>query len=322
MKNTVGLFLLSATFALTQAEVAIKHFGWANVDYGYASNAVYSDSNGNDRLGTAQLALGVKATQDNLTFVGVIGSDALSFGGSSGTIGIKDAFIDWSKICGTGFGASFGAQPFLFGLKSNGYPGDRSLMPSVEFGVEGTMGVSHQAGPSIKLRYDIMDKATVTLGLFDTDKTGKAGSSVINNQFVDIIFHDAGIPGLYGFAGYEMAYVDGTVDESKPIMDGGLGFKMPLFDVSGEYIRMAKEWAGTADDESYIVAELTVNPLTNLSLYGDYSMADQKDVSTIRTGVTYKSHEALTWILEYSMDMIKGSGSKPMAIIGRANFAF
>ena len=314
--------LVGSLVAMTQAEVATKHFGWINVDYGQGNAPVYSDSMGNDALGTAQMALGTKATVDNLTFVGVIGSDAMSFGGAGGKIGIADAFIDWSKIGGSGFGASFGAQAFLFGLKANGFPGDRSIQAGVEFGGAGGKKVSQQAGPSIKLRYEIMDKATATVGLFDTDVKGKAGSSIMNNQFVDITFHDLGVTGIYGFAGYERVYVGGLDDESKPIIDGGLGFKMAMFDISGEYIMMDKAWAGTKDDESYIVTELTITPMPALSIYADYSMADQIEASTIRAGVTFKSHEALTWMLEYSTDMVKGTGDDPMAVIGRANFAF
>jgi len=312
---------MSALMSVAQAEIVAKHFGWINADYGWGNNPVFSDSMGNDRLGTAQLALGTKASLDNWTLVAVIGSDALSFGGSGGAIGIKDAFIDWSKIAGTGLGASFGAQPFLFGLKASGFPGDRSLRGSVEFGADGSKAVSQQAGPSIKVRYDIMDKATATVGLFDNSTKGNPGSSIINNQFVDVTFHDLGVPGIYGFAGFERAYLGGPIDDSKPIIDGGAGFKMPMFDVSGEYIRMDKDWAGTADDESYIVAELTVMPTAALSLYGDFSAADQIDVKTIRAGGKFKANEALTWVLEYSMDMVK-VGDSPQAVIGRANFSF
>jgi hypothetical protein len=317
---------LAAAAALSSAagDLVVKPFGFANVDYGTGNDPVFNDTAGNDALGTAKLALGTKVTQDNLTLVAVIGAGASTFGNLTDAIAIRDAFIDWSKIAGTGLGASFGAQPFLFGLKANGFPGDRSIRGSVEFGGGGAKAVSQQAGPSIKLRYEMMDKVTVTVATFDNGNgnAGGAGSGIANNQFADIAFHDLGVAGLYGFAGFERAYLGGPIDDSKPIMDGGLGFKMAMFDVSAEYIRMDKDWAGTADDESYIVTELTVTPVQAATLYADYSRADQLDVSTVRAGVTYQSHPALTWVLEYSVDLPNGAKENPMAVIARAHFGF
>jgi hypothetical protein len=320
VKNLICSTVLAAAIAQAGAEVAVKPFGFANVQYGVGNDPVFKDSSGNDALGTSKLALGTKVTSDNLTFVGVIGAAASTFAGLTDVIAIRDAFIDWSHIGGTGLGASFGAQPLLFGLKSSGFPGDHSLRPSVEFGGAGGMAVSQQAGPSVKLRYEMMEKLIVTLGAFDNGAMGKTGSSPANNHFIDLTFHDLGVTGLYGFAGFERAY-SAPDDESKPVIDGGLGFKLKMFDVSGEYIMMDKALTGTADDESYIVAELTVMPMEALSLYGDYSMASELEVSTIRAGVTYQSHPVLTWVLEYSTDLMK-AGDNPQAVIARAHFAF
>ena len=325
----IGIALTLGSMA--HADMALKHFGWLNADYGYSTD-LYADSNGSDQLGAAQLALGTKATLDNVSLIGVIGADAMSNGGSQtgDHIRIRDAFIDWDKIGGTGLGASFGAQPFLFGLKASGYPGDRSIRPGIEFGGAGAVAVSRQAGPSVKLRYNAMDKATFTVGAFDNSGNNRVGavtpgygSGIVDNQFADLSFHDLGVAGAYGFVGFERAYVGGSVDESKPLFDGGLGYKQAFFDLSAEFIFLDPDFAGTADTENYLVAELTVMPVSKLSVYADYARADQLEAQTVRAGVTYQSHDILAWTLEYSMDGRKAAaGGDAQGVNARAHVGF
>ncbi|OYZ22957.1 MAG: hypothetical protein B7Y39_06815 [Bdellovibrio sp. 28-41-41] len=195
------VFLLVQNFALGAAfDVQSSLFGYMRGTYGNGSR--YGQLQGYDRIGLAQFAVGVAATvQDNYKFVGLFAADVLSDGkGDGASVGIKDTFVEIEKIGASDFGISVGAQPFLFGLKSNGYPGDHTIQPSIEymklFGPTSdpsaptrdgrSFAVSQQAGPSAKLTYSLNKDQIFVLGVFDTSENAPAmnrGSAVHENIF-------------------------------------------------------------------------------------------------------------------------------------------
>ena len=98
MNHKTSILLLASLAILRSVEaITLEPFAWMNVDYGYSVD-YYGEENGRDQLGTAQLALGTKATYENLAFIGVIGADRFSILGEGPVIAIRDAYIDWSKI--------------------------------------------------------------------------------------------------------------------------------------------------------------------------------------------------------------------------------
>lgn len=302
--SKLGIAILTIMSIVTALGAQVNHFGWVHADYGYGKDR-YGDANGGDRLGVTQLALGIKSVRDNLTLIGLIGANALSGPGSTGAIGLQDAFIVWDKIGGSQFGISVGVQPLLFGLKPNGYPGDRSLIPSLEYGGAGGMAIAQQAGPSIVMNYAVAEGSTLFLGLFDhssTNLAGTEGSSLFTNVFAQAKFTKLGVEGLYGVVGFESRYVGGAVDGSKPVFDAGLGIKVNQIDVSAEVISLDKGMSGTAGNELYVIAEITYDASPESKIYFDWGKAKEMDVQTIRAGTAYNFTRNLTGHLEYSMD--------------------
>ena len=322
--------LVSLAMARSAEAITLDPFAWMKVDYGFSKD-YFGEENGKDQMGTAQVALGTEANYENLVFTGLIGADRLSILGEGPIFEIRETYFEWNKVGGTNLSASFGVQPFLFGLKATGFTGDRSLIPSLEFSPMGpdSFVVSSQTVPSVKLRYDFMDNAILTVGAFDNNLTNAFrgappdnGSNILDNQFAYLRVHGGGwLAGLYGFAGTERAYVGRDVDETRYVFDGGLGFKIPLVDISGEYISIPEAIAGTEDRETLLVGELTAMPGDQYSAYADYSTALESKVQTLRFGVMAKSHDILTWIFEYSLNIPNGQ-ENTQGYVGRALIAF
>lgn len=305
--NIFSLLLLGSTASYTQ-EVNLKLDigGFIRTDYGNGDR--YSKSGGEDTLGVSKAALAVKGKYQNVDSVFVIGTENMTNNTTAtGDVTVKDAFLVWKDIAGSKFKLSVGAQPILFGLKPNGYPGDRSLQGSIEYGGAGAFAVSNQAGPSIIAHYDFTPVTNLSFGAFDTDETTSTpkttdGSTLSQNLFAQIRSKDFFIKGLYGAIGYENRYVGATIDSSKPIFDIGLGFKNTLFDLSYEYIALDKNITNTTDDERYHIVELTVNPTKKLSLMLDWANADELNVDTIRAGFVYWINDRFDFHAEYSKD--------------------
>lgn len=288
--------------------------GWIRADYG--SGDRYPEEDGEDRLGVSQAALLGKWMHKNVEGILLLGGTNLTADDTDGDgdIGIKDAFIIWKEIGGSDFRLSAGVQPLFFGLKSNGFPGDRSLQPSLEFGGGGGFAVSQQAGPSVLLHYDATESLTITGGVFDTSSstaeyfrnTGLGridGSSIDSNYILQVkLDPHRGDHGFYLFAGIAGRYIGDEIDSTKSILDFGFGYKHRRFDISIEAIQLDEAFLRTADDEIYAIAELTVFATERLRFYFDYAMADETEIETLRAGFKFDILPKLTFIGEFSDD--------------------
>lgn len=306
----------SVACAAEEAKPSISVDGFIRADYGNGDR--YSQARGEDRLGVSKAALGITATYEDIQGVFVAGTERLTDGNSDndGNIDIKDAYIVVGAGKETGFSFSAGAQALLFGLKPNGYPGDRSLQPSIEYGGAGAFAVSQQAGPSIIGNYKFSPKLSLRFGAFDLDAdnaTGIApptdGSELTDNLFVLARGEDLIIPGLYAAAGVESIYVGGAINDSQMIFSAGVGYKLGIFGASLEFVQLDGEIVGVTDNEQYVVAEFTVLPNSEWTVYADYSMADELDADTLRVGASYQLRKYLGLSFEYSQDSFDRTGA-------------
>ena len=286
--------------------------GWIRADYGTGDR--YDEADGEDNLGVSQAALLGKWVKENVEAILVVGGTNLTADDDpdDGDIGIKDAFIVWREMGGSRLTLSAGVQPLLFGLKANGFPGDRSLQPSIEFGGAGGFAVSQQAGPSVILSYQPRDVVGFRFGAFDTSEStaeyfamsglGRIdGSSISKNYFAEVELGRRE-KGLYGSVGYAARYVGAEIDSSEPILSAGIGFRGARFDLSLEAQQLDQALTRTLDDELYSIAELTIYPTDTVRLYFDYGSADELDVETLRAGVKVSILENFLFVAEYSQD--------------------
>ncbi len=162
----------------------IDIFGWINAEYGRSSSPeTIGDSKGKDRLGIQQSALGLRVSKDKYKGVIAIGGDNLSNGDGDGSnYAIRDAFIVYDNTEEGNFKFSVGAQPILFGLKPNGFPQDRSIRGSVEYGGAGGFNIGFQGLTSAKFDYYISN-FEVNAVVFDTNESSgnNNGSSIDQN---------------------------------------------------------------------------------------------------------------------------------------------
>ena len=313
------LAIAAATVHADQFPGEYEIGGWIRADYGNGDR--YADADGEDNLGVSQAALLGKWTYENLEAILLLGGTNLTADSTDGDgdVGIKDAFIVWREIGGSGLTLSAGAQPLLFGLKPNGFPGDRSLQPSLEYGGAGGFAVAQQAGPSVILSYAAGDRVTLRGGLFDTSSSTAAyfeatglggidGSSVSKNYFAQLELQSGDEQGVYFALGYEGRYVGDEIDSTEPILDLGVGFKNKWFDLSVEYVQLDRNITRTLDDEAYGIAELTLMPTDRLQLYFDYAEAEERALETLRAGLRYQISKPLNFKFEYSEDEL-GNGS-------------
>ena len=284
--------------------------GWVRADYGTGDR--YSEASGEDQLGVSQAALVANWKYDNVEAVVVLGATNLTEGGSDGDVGIKDAFVVWHDIFGNNVDLSVGVQPLLFGLKSNGFPNDRSLQGSIEFGGAGGFAVSQQAGPSIIFTAPMGENFNLRAGLFDTssstaeyfENTGLGnidGSSLTDNYFLQFTLGNKTEKGFYGVLGFEGRYVGGATNDTQDILDIGFGYNFGQFDISLEHIQLDNQITNTIGDESYTVLETTYTHGNNW-YYIDYSEADEIDVSTLRAGFGHNINKHFSFRVEYSKD--------------------
>lgn len=307
--------LLIAAMALP-AHAQVSHFGWVRADYGVGANR-YGKAYGSDRLGVSQVALGIKSEHDNVTLIGVVGTSLFSNDNTPAQIGVKDAFLIWKEVGGSSFTLSVGAQPFLFGLKPNGYPGDRSLQPSLEYGQAGAFAVAQQAGLSVLVNHPLGNTGKVTFGLFDhlsKNADDTEGSTLFKNAFAQVRFDRLGVGGLYGVAGFETRYVGGTVDANKPIFTVGAGLQKRTFDISFELVRLDKSISATSDNDQYLIAELTLLPSETSKLYLDFAKAQELDARTLRAGIVRQVRKNLAAHVEVSSDKVLGSSSNVQSV--------
>jgi hypothetical protein len=311
------LFVSMSTYAQDNggSKPSITFGGFVRGDYG--SGDRYPDSRGEDQLGVSKAAFAVTAQHEDIKGVFVVGTERLTDGGASndGDVDIKDAFIVIGGDKPQGFSFSIGAQALLFGLKPNGYPGDRSLQPSIEFGGAGAFAVSNQAGPSVIGNYRFGPNLVLRFGAFDldTDNTtnlpANDGSKLTDNLFAQLRVDRLFNTGLYATAGAESLYVGGAVNDSKAIAAAGVGFKTGPFDASIELTQLDEGIVSALDDEQYLVAELTYDPDPKWSIYTDWAQAKELDADTLRIGAHHQYTDHVTFSAEYSKDTLDFTGA-------------
>ncbi len=312
-----------------QSSVDIELHGFVRIDYGAGKH--YPKEIGRDQLGISKMALETHAKWDNYTFIAALGSTILSDdpdapGNSIVDTSFKDLFVVIDEVGGSQADLSVGAQPLLFGLKPAGYPGDRTILPSIEFGGSGAFAVSNQAGAAAVADYPLGDVGSIQVGLFDTSSTtfgapvSADGSSLYKNYFGQVRLDSVDSEGLYGVIGLEGLYVGGAVDDTEPITDIGVGYKQGNYDVSLEYIRLDENITSTADDESYVIAELTVSPSDRWELLADYATADELDTETVRLGARFDVQDHVYLQLEFAHDDIDGSSDLDSVLVRLAGY--
>jgi hypothetical protein len=291
-----------------EQEVKVSLNGWMRVEYNFGNR--FPDAFGNDELGVSKMALKTTATYQDFDFIAVLGATIMS--DQPVDTSFKDLFVVWHKVGGTDAQLKVGAQPILFGLKPNGYPGDRSIQPSVEFGGAGAFAVSNQAGPSILAEYPLAKGVVAQAGAFDTAQTTFGtpgvqvdGSRLYRNYFGQVRFTDIGVEGLSGVVGYEGLYIGGADNHVEPIVDVGVMYSdNKYFDISFEFIALDKHITLTTDDERYYVAEFTGHLNDQVSGYVDYAIADQLNNRTLRVGAMFEVNKHVTVHAEVSHDII------------------
>jgi hypothetical protein len=322
MKKLIPVLLMAAIPAVTQAakninfdsdDLNIDIGGFIRADAGIGDR--YGDAHDDDRIAISKSALAILPSYKNVKGVFVVGGELSSVNDANndedGNIDIKDAYI---TLTFGNLDAIVGAAPLLFGLKGEGYPGDHTIQPSVEFGGGGAFAVSNQAGPSVIADWKFMENASLRVGVFDqkdyqdsgakaaSDPTVDNGSGISDNVFIQVRGDNLMDSGVYASAGYETRYVGDTVDDSKDIWAVGAGWKSGMFDISAEYQSLDEAFNATADDESYVIVEALLTPADRYRVYLDYSKADELDVTTWRAGANYDYNKHTVFSIEYSKD--------------------
>ncbi len=298
--------------------VEVKVGGFIRADYGDGDR--YSEEQGEDRLGVSKAALAAQSTYKNVTGVLVFGTEILTDGddNADGNVDVKDAFIVLNNVGDSVVSFSVGAQPLLFGLKPEGYPGDHSIQASIEYGAGGLFAVANQAGPSIISWADFGD-FTLRGGVFDLNSNyddvtfaefGDDGPSVSDNFFLQLRGTNIGGTGIYGVIGAESVFVD-PQNDGETITTIGLGWSNSVIDVSAEYVQLDETIIQAGgfdidDDETYLILEASVKATDKLSFYADYSEADEVEFETIRVGVDYLYNKFTVFSAEYSQDEFDG----------------
>ncbi|GAA6167205.1 hypothetical protein [Sessilibacter corallicola] len=302
-----------ASFAADDT-VEVKVGGFIRADYGDGDR--YSEEQGEDRLGVTKAALAAQSTYKNVTGVLVFGTEILTDGDedADGNVDVKDAFIVLNNVGDSAVSFSVGAQPLLFGLKPEGYPGDHSIQASIEYGAGGLFATSNQAGPAIISWVDF-GEFTLRGGVFDLNSTyddvtfadfDDDGSSVSDNLFLQLRGTNIAGTGLYGVIGAESIFVD-PENDGESITTVGLGWTNDVFDISAEFQQIDEaiiEAGGIAldDDETYLIVEASVKANDKLSFYADYSEADEVEFETFRFGVDYLYNKFTVLSAEWSQD--------------------
>ena len=328
--NKCRVALLSAMLASTGAfaadgdlELNIGGFVWGDVGFGDRY-----DGSDDDQAGVSKAAITVSPEYGNTRAVVVLGADNIfnddhfNDGSGSGDTEFKEVFVGIKfDLAGGTFDTTLGKQPLLFGLKPNGWVGDRSIQSGLEFGGGTTtwdgMNTSGQVvtgllfdwswggGGSGSAASSVGSDGTVSVrfGFFDTseDGPGDDASTLGENYILQIRADDLFGTGVYGVAGYEGVY-QGATDDTETLYTLGLGWEFNMFDLSLEYQSIAEEIMGTADDETLIIAEATFNLNEQWAFYVDYATADESEVDTLRVGAIYSYNDHLDFVIEYSDD--------------------
>ena len=316
----IALLSLASTPALAQGDGDGLEWtlgGFMRAETGFGDR--YGNATDEDTTGISRAALAISSKYENITGFFAIGGELMSStdANENGNIDIKDAFVTINEL-GNGFSVTLGAQPLLFGLKPNGYPADRSLIGSLEYGAGGAFAVSNQAGPAIVGAWQANDGNRIRFGIFDQrdyqnsgtlpPAAASSGSGMSGNYFLQWNSRDLFDSGIYFAAGVESRYVGGTVDDDQSIWFVGAGWANEMFDVSLEHTSLDAAFNGTADDEAYLVTELTWHvPDSPWSVYLDYADADELDLQTLRLGSMRRLNDHFDFAAEYAQDDIGAS---------------
>ncbi|MEE9491967.1 MAG: hypothetical protein V3W04_01125 [Gammaproteobacteria bacterium] len=292
-------------------EIDIGFGGFIRADLGVGDR--YGKAHDDDRLGVSKAAFAVTTSYKNIQGVFVLGSEVTSVNNSTedGNIDIKDAFVimKFSPV-----DLIVGAQPLLFGLKPQGYPGDHSIQGSVEYGAGGAFAISNQAGPAVVANWNITDSFSLRGGFFDhndyqnsgtraaSDPLVDNGSGIFDNLFIQLSGKNILGTGIYANTGIEKRYVGDSVDDSENIFVLGAGWKNAQLDFSAEYQALDKTFIGTAHDENYFILESSYMPNSDYRVYLDYSAADELDLTTWRLGGNYHYNKHTMFTVEYARD--------------------
>ncbi len=305
------------------AETDVTLSGWARLDYGIGEDR-YGADQGDDHFGVSKAALVTQASHGNTELTAVLGTTILSdeADGGSDDLAFKELFVTFSEVAGSQLTLVGGLQPILFGLKPEGYERERTIVPSLNHGGAGGFAVSTQDALAVRAIHPITEGVDIELAAFDTSETSGVsvdGSTIWSNGLAQV---RVDLEGFYGAAGIEGVYV-GATDDTEAIYSAGLGFGNDVFDISGEWISLAKEITGTVDDETYVVVEATVTPMEDLALILDWATADEADVDTIRAGVRYDINSNLEARVEYAGDLIDTPGAKDIdSVDARLTFTY
>jgi hypothetical protein len=313
--------LADTTVSVDDETVNLAFSGFVRADFGTGDR--YSTGNGEERFGSSKDLLLLSATTEDVQAILDFGGTIFNDGVNNGSAGIKDAFIVIGANNKTGFSWSVGAQPLLFGLRPNGYPGDSSLQANIDYGADGGFQVSQQAGPSIIGNYKFTPDESLRFGAFDLAESNSAnvttatnGSKIKDNLFLLWRGTNIAHTGIYATAGAERIYVGlaggpingGTgpvVDGTKAIYSAGVGFKNEIVNASVEYIHLNADIVNTAADERYIRAHVDVTPVPHWTAYADYSNGHELGASTYRIGGIWQFRRHLGFAAEYSKDSFR-----------------
>jgi hypothetical protein len=316
---TSTLAIADATVTVDDVPVDLAFSGFVRADFGTGDR--YPTAYGEERFGSSKDLLLLSATTEDIQAILDFGGTIFNDGVNNGSAGIKDAFIIIGANNKTGLSWSVGAQPLLFGLHPNGYPGDSSLQANVDYGSNrGSFAVSQQAGPAIIFNYKFTPDLSVRFGAFDLAAsnatnvtTATNGSKIKDNLFILGRGDNLGGTGLYATVGAERIYVgaSGTpiggagyaVDDSKTIYSAGVGWKNDFIDASVEYIHLAAAIVDEESDERYIRAHVAVSPAPQWTIYADYSNGHELGVSDYRVGAFWQFRKHLRFTAEYSKDV-------------------
>lgn len=329
LASNLALADAGATVTVDDVPVNLAFSGFVRADFGAGDR--YPVADGQERFGSSKDLLLLSATTEDVTaildFGGTIFNDTNipGNGNDNGSVGIKDAFIIVGADKKTGFSISVGAQPLLFGLHPNGYPGDSSLQANINYGADGGFAVSQQAGPSIIGNYHFTPDEGLRFGAFDLAEsnslnttTATNGSKITHNLFLQWRGDNIANTGLYASAGVESIYVGvaggplgneggAIVDEGKAIYSAGAGFKNELIDASLEYIHLDADIVNTASDEHYLRAHVAITPAPRWTAYADYSNGHELGASTYRIGGNWQFRKHLGLTAEFSKDIYSSS---------------
>jgi len=306
------------------SEVDVSLSGWARFEYGIGDER-YGEGNGDDTFGVSKAALETHASYGDFELTTVLGTTIMSTEDDD-DLEFKEIYMDWNGLGGSSVDMTIGIQPLMFGLKPNGYPGDRTIQPSLEYGGAGGMAISNQDGAI--LAFDVpVGPLGLELAVFDTDAStndgalvGGDGSSLWDNWMAQLRYDGGDDNGFYASAGIEGLY-SGDTDDTETLWAAGVGYTCEFADLSAEYIGISEELAGTADDETYVVVELTVNAMDDTRIIVDWATADEADVDTLRAGVHYDINDHVVAMLEWSNDDFD-TGEDVSSVDGRLTFMF